>query len=304
MLPNNNFGLVAGCFTDDTSMTLCLAHSLLECNGQSNMVGEVRKYISWWKEGYMSVVDKCFDIGVSTRSALADWENLLNAEYNGLHPDSQAAEEALFAIEKKMKDRYSKENCCGNGSLMRVLPCALIAPSEPEVVQLAQESSMTTHPHPRCAHACMIYSALVHQVLNGASKSELAISLGESVNMTPSNISDTPIEPIIKERLGGYRRLADWEARSSESIRSTGYVVDTLEAVLWSFFTTTSFEDAAIRAVNLGDDADTVGAICGGLAGAFYGVETIPEAWLGEMKRMELLEDVAKKILDFRAKSV
>ena len=163
---------------------------------------------------------------------------------------------------------------------------------------------MPTHPHLRCVHACMIYAALVFQALNGASKNELAVGLGGSVNDPPSNISDSPIEPVLKERLEVYRSVADWEAKSSNSIRSTGYVVDSLEASLWAFFKTSSFEEGATLVVNLGDDADSVGAIYGGLAGTFYGIENVPERWLQDMKRMDLVDEVVQKILTHRDKSV
>jgi len=98
--------------------------------------------------------------------------------------------------------------------------------------------------------------------------------------------------------------VADWESTSSESIRSTGYVVDSLEASLWAFFRTDGFEEGAVLAVNLGDDADTVGAIYGGLAGAFYGIAAVPERWLREMKRMDLVDEVVRKLLAQRDQSV
>lgn len=300
MLPNDNFGIDQGSFTDDTSMALCLAHSLADCRGEANTVDQVRKYLAWWQTGYMSSTGSCFDIGASTRSSLAHWAEHLENDYNHLKPDSPAAVEALCAFERRIHERYSQENLCGNGSLMRVLPAALVARSEPDAVRLAQQSSMPTHPHPRCVHSCMIYAALVYQALNGASKSELAASLHESLMDSPNKTSDSPIEPALRERLGDYRSIVDWQSTASRSIRSTGYVVDSLEASLWAFFSTDGFEEGAIRVVNLGDDADTVGAIYGGLAGAFYGTAAVPERWVREMKRMDLVDDVVRKLLTHR----
>ncbi|EXJ69005.1 uncharacterized protein A1O5_07940 [Cladophialophora psammophila CBS 110553] len=299
MLPNDNFDLPPGCFTDDTSMTLCLAQSFLDCGGQSNIVDQVKKYISWWRDGYLSSVGRCFDIGVSTKCALETWDNLLRLDH-----DASPTDEAHRAILKRITRSFGKDEFCGNGSLMRVLPAALIAVSELDAVQLARESSLPTHPHPRCVHACMIYAALVLQTLNGASKTELALSLAESVKEIPSNVSDTPIEPVLAERLGKYQTLEDWEKTPAESIRSTGYVVDTLEASLWAFFNSDTFDEAATLAVNLGYDADTVGAICGGLAGAYHGFEAIPESWLRDMKKTDLLDEVAQKILEHRNTTV
>lgn len=304
MEPNQNFGLPAGCFTDDTSMALCLAHSLVECEGHSSAADQVRRYIRWWRDGYLSSVGQCFDIGVSTRNALGMWEEGLR---NVVHDndDDEEGEDVFRELETKVTQQFSGESSCGNGSLMRVLPCALVARSEPEAARLAAQSSMPTHPHMRCVHACMLYAALVYQALNGATKSQLAMSLGETVTETPpSNISDDPLEDALRSRLARYCTLADWEGTPTTSIRSTGYVVDSLEAALWAFFTTDSFADAAVRAVSLGDDADTIGAICGGLAGAVYGDNMIPAEWVKGMKRVDLIDEVVHMIIEYRERAV
>ncbi|KAJ9636011.1 hypothetical protein H2204_005508 [Knufia peltigerae] len=106
------------------------------------------------------------------------------------------------------------------------------------------------------------------------------------------------LEPVLKERLERYRSIEDWRSTPSDSIRSTGYVVDSLEAALWAFFSTENFEQGAIRAVNLGDDADTIGAIYGGLAGAFYSTDAIPKHWLADMKRIEIVDEIIEDIID------
>ncbi len=259
MLPNDNFDLPPGHFTDDTSMALCLAHSLLSNNGHSNIVDQVKRYLSWWRHGYMSSTGDCFDIGVSTESALRLWESMLDSVHGG---DTSPAEEALVAMLKRVTDQFARsEEYCGNSSLMRVLPVALLTSSESDAMELAQQSSLPTHPHLRCVHACMIYTSLIQRTLDGASKTEIAISLSEAVNNAPSDSFDISIEPVLAERIGKYRSLNDWQQTTAKSIRSTGYVVDSLEASLWAFFTSNDFEDAAKQAVNLGDDADTVGAV-------------------------------------------
>jgi ADP-ribosylglycohydrolase len=253
----------------------------------------------------MSSRDSSFDIGNTVKSTLASWSQYLRDEYDNLQPDSLEAEDSLESFKRRIHGTYATEKYCGNGSLMRVLPTALIARSEPEAVTLAQQSSMTTHPHLRCQHACMVYASVVYQALNGASKTELAVSLAESVDdIVNNNIAETALEPIIRERLQRYQKLQDWEDKSVDAIRSTGYVVDSLEAALWAFFKSDSFEEGAILAVNLGDDADTVGAIYGGLAGAFYGAETIPERWLQKLKRVDMLDEVIEKIHTSREKLV
>jgi len=292
MQPNDNFGLPPGCFTDDTSMALCLAHALLDHDGQSDTLEQVQNYLLWWQQGYQSSTGNCFDMGMSTQRALETWDSRLG----GTKAGSRARKDAVEFIQKRITDYFSDENFCGNGSLMRVLPVSLVARSKAEAVDLAAASSLPTHPHLRCVHACSLYASLAYQALNGTAKDELATSLAEA-------ISETPLESVLKERLQDYRVRGDWQAKSSDEIDSSGYVVDSIEAALWAFFNTGSFEDGAILAVNLGDDADTVGAIYGGIAGAFYGYDAIPARWLQDMKRKDLLDDVVQKLLVHREKA-
>jgi ADP-ribosyl-[dinitrogen reductase] hydrolase len=294
MLPNDNFNLPAGCFTDDTSMTLCLAHSLLDSDGCYDVVDQVKRYLAWSRDGYMSSTGYCFDIGVSTTLALNFWADMLESEV-------QTSAVKSAAILEEIKKHLAKEEYCGNGSLMRALPTALIPSQQSEIIELARQSSLPTHPHPRCVHACIYYATLVHQALQGASKAALARYAYDSIGQNSSAIFGTAVDSVLGDRLGEYKSLEDWLAVPANAIQSTGYVVDTIEAALWAFFTSDTFKDAAIQAVNLGDDADTVGAICGGLAGAYYGFDAIPELWLHEMKKLELVNEVAHKLTNFRA---
>ena len=300
MLPNGNFGLPAGCYTDDTSMMLCLAHSLLNCDGKSNTMDQVEKYISWWRNGYMSSVGRCFDIGMSTAHALGRWEKLLERERSHDVSFTEATQQAMV---QEIIPHFDKERCCGNGSLMRVLPAALIASTDSDAISLAYYSSLPTHPHTRCVQACVLYVRLVRQALEGSRKEELACNLHKMTEHMQGNPAPNLGDEELLKRINQYRSLEDWGKTSAKSIRSTGYVVDTFEAALWAFFTTNTFTEAAIRAVNLGDDADTVGAICGGLAGSHYGFDAIPTDWVLLMKKKELLHEVVEAILNHRNKS-
>ncbi|KEF58879.1 uncharacterized protein A1O9_03722 [Exophiala aquamarina CBS 119918] len=291
MQPNDNFKIPAGCFTDDTSMALCLAHALLDNDGRSNVIDQVENYISWWQRGYQSSTGTCFDMGILTQSALELWVSQLRRT----GPGSRAPKDALASIQQRITESFSDDSFCGNGSLMRVLPVALVARSEAEAVDLAATSSLPTHPHLRCVHACSLYTGLAYQTLNGICKDELATSLAKSV-------SDTPLDSALKERLQDYRVRGDWQARPSDEISSSGYVVDSIEAALWSFFSTDTFEEGAVLAVNLGDDADTVGAIYGGIAGAYYGFDAIPEQWRRDLRRKDLLDEVVRKLFLHREK--
>lgn len=296
MQPNDNFGLSAGCFTDDTSMALCLAHSLVDNHGQTSTVDQVQKYIAWWKQGYQSSTGRCFDIGMSTERALDIWnEQLIEAGFDGLKPESAARDDVVASIQRQVSDTLCAESFCGNGSLMRVIPVSLVARSQAEAVQLAAASSLPTHPHPRCVQACSLYTAMAYQALNGVSKDELATSLAGSIAEQQDQL-----DRVLKERLQRYQTRQDWQTRPSEQIRSSGYVVDSLEAALWAFFSTDTFEEGGVTVVNLGDDADTVGTIYGGLAGAFYGVEAVPEQWRSDMQRKDLLEGIVRKLVAHR----
>jgi ADP-ribosyl-[dinitrogen reductase] hydrolase len=298
MLENRNFNVYlngayttipAGSFTDDTSMALCLAHSFLDCAGENDSVDQARKYLRWLREGWMSSVGVCFDVGVSTRGALKMWEGLLG-ECDGL--EERERRERIREIERK----FEGEGRCGNGSLMRCLPCGLMVGEEEKAVELARSSSKTTHGHERCVDACEGYVRLVVAALEGREKKELAGDFGRWV--------DEGVEGVLGERLKGYKSVGDWKAREEREIWSSGYVVDSFEAALWAFFGTESFKEGAIRVVNLGDDADTVGAIYGGLAGAYYGVEEIPSEWMEKMRGTGIVEDVVQRILKHRGLAV
>lgn len=219
------------------------------------------------------------------------------------HQQLETTEKVALKAQREVTAKYSREMFCGNGSLMRVLPVALITQDRDEAIGRARKSSLSTHPHIRCQHACTIYVSLVMQALGGASKNTMAKNLARSVgNKGKPNAmtGEEDLEAVLKERLERYRSIEDWRSTPSDSIRSTGYVVNSLEAALWAFFSTENFEQGAIRAVNLGDDADTIGAIYGDLAGAFYSTDAIPKHWLADMKRIEIVDEIIEDIIEYR----
>lgn len=272
---NSNFNLPAGHFTDDTSMALCLAISLTESKGKHDAVSQGRLYFEWLKRGYMSSVPgRTFDVGVQTRAVLQHWR----------YPPF---DNTLAKIDKE----FNEERCCGNGSLMRCLPCGLAAVDESDAYELGRQSSLVTHPHARCVDACGIYSVLVFNALKGANKEELLQKL-------LTYLAKDGIDDELRVRLKTYTSLDTFASQRRADISSSGYVLDSLEAALWTFFVTDTFEQGAIEVVNLGNDADTVGAIYGGLAGAFYGsVDSVPSRWLSKMKQMKLVDDAVDGLL-------
>ena len=213
--------------------------------------------------GYLSSTGECFDIGNRTRTAVEQFE--MSGEPYRATVDGMSA---------------------GNGSLMRLAPVAMAFCDDPDaVVRLAADSSRTTHPAIECVEACGAYGRLIAAAIEGASRTELfvlAADLGEQVT-----------DPILATILRGSYRV-----KGRDEISSSGYVLHSLEAALWAFARADDFTEGALLAVNLGDDADTVGAIYGQLAGAFHGRQGIPESWRDKLHAAGLIEDLAAGIAD------
>ena len=170
---------------------------------------------------------------------------------------------------------------------MRVSPIGLVYYKDLELaMQNAVRSSEVTHPHQVNGECCVIYTKLIVRTLNGAGKEDLA---AEVANTTMTEVK-------VRDRLGGYQSIQDWINRDVDDIHSSGYVISTLEAALWAFFTTESFYDGAVRVVNLGYDSDTVGAVYGGLAGAYYGLEAIPAKWIEGLVQRNVVEKIASDL--------
>ncbi|KAI4107383.1 MAG: hypothetical protein L6R37_001614 [Teloschistes peruensis] len=279
LLYNPNFHLPPGCWTDDTSMTLCLAQSLIDNKGEFDPGDQVEKYVKWASDGYMSSIGRCFDIGNATRTALNIWKVKLEPRRNSVSM-SQWQQSIDHSLKKKVQ--------CGNGSLMRVSPIGLVYHRDPQkAMDYAAASSQVTHPYPTNAEACKIYTKLIVSTFSNPHKADLAYI-----------VADWQFEdPDLKARFDKYGKLEDWQQVEEEAISSSGYVVHSLEASLWAFFTTESFEEGAMKVVNLGHDADTVGAIYGGIAGAYYGFEALPKRWLDGLQAMHILTPVVNGVV-------
>lgn len=259
MVGGGPFRLRAGQWTDDTSMALCLATSLVEKHG-FDPTDQMQCYINWWRHGYLSSTGRCFDIGNTVRKALRRFEET-GEPYSG------------------STDPHS----AGNGSLMRLAPIALAyAGDENTAVSRAADSSRTTHGAQEAVDACRWYTAVLIRALHGASKAELT---------QPGAWSYAPLAPKIEAiRQGSYQE------KEPPAIAGTGYVVPALEAALWAFDRSGNFREGCLLAANLGDDADTTAAIYGQLAGAFYGIEGIPVAWRQKVTHHDLILDLADQL--------
>lgn len=266
MVGGGPFGLAAGQWTDDTSMALCLAESLVERAG-FDAQDQMRRYLKWYREGYLSSTGHCFDVGSTVSAALRRFESTGNP----------------FA-------GRSESGYGGNGSLMRLAPIPLAFARTPlNAVQRAAEMSCTTHAAPEPVDACRYYAGLIIGALQGESK---AVLLSPSFAPAPVQWQQNPLSPRIAEIADG-----SFKRKNPPGIRGTGYVVDALEAALWAFWNTETFEQGVLEAVNLGDDADTTGAIYGQLAGAYYGHAAIPEHWRQRITMAERIIELADALL-------
>ncbi|MGI9432958.1 MAG: ADP-ribosylglycohydrolase family protein [Myxococcota bacterium] len=253
------FGLQPGMWTDDTSMALCLGRSLLDCAG-FDAGDQIRRYVRWRDGGYLSSTGHCFDIGNTVSAALARFEQTGDPLAGSEDPRS-----------------------AGNGSLMRLVPVALYYAAEPEeAVRQAAASSRTTHGTAEAVDACRLYAAVLVRALAGQEKDEV---------LAPATGLASPVAPSIAALAAGA-----WRGKKESEIRGSGYVVHALEAALWCFAETSSFREAILRAVNLGEDTDTTAAITGQLAGAYYGEEEIPAEWRAKLARGDEIARLAEAL--------
>ena len=267
MVGGGPFSLQPGQWTDDTSMALCLATSLVE-RGGFDAADQMQRYVRWWQKGYLSSTGRCFDIGTTVRGALSRFERDGDPHAGSTDPNS-----------------------AGNGSLMRLAPVPMyFAADHEEAVEMAADSSRTTHGALEAVDACRYFGGLLVGALNGTDKETLL-----SPNYWPVWWDWEP-EPLTDK----IARIAagSFKDRNPPDIKGTGYVVDALEAALWAFHRSNDFREGALLAVNLGDDADTTGAIYGQIAGAYYGVGSIPATWRDRLTMADEITSLADRLHD------
>ena len=265
MVGGGPFNLRPGEWTDDTSMALCLAESIIETGG-FDAEDQMQRYLRWRDEGHLSATGHCFDIGVTTTNALNRYKRWRTPYVGSTNPNS-----------------------AGNGSLMRLAPIPMRWRKDLNQTALyAALSSRTTHAAEEAVDACRYYAVLISRALNGMPKEAI---LNEPVTDLET-FKDQPLAPAIAAIAdGSYRR------KRRRGIRGSGYVVHTLEAALWALDSTDDFRSGLLKVVNLGEDADTTGAVYGQLAGAIYAVENIPTGWRELLAMGSLLKRFAFTLL-------
>ncbi|HAS08939.1 MAG TPA: ADP-ribosylglycohydrolase, partial [Acidimicrobiaceae bacterium] len=262
MVGGGPFRLPAGAWTDNTSMALCLAESMVDTGGM-DLADQLRRYVAWWRDGYLSSTGRCFDIGNTTSSQLSRFER--TGQAIDLDPDQHAA---------------------ANGSLMRLAPVPIRWHVDPgEAAERSAESSRTTHAADRPVDACRVLGAMTAALIGGEP--------AESV-FDPSFWQWGPLHAEVEAIARG-----SWMGKEPPAIRGTGYCIDALEAAIWAVAGADDLPDAVLRAANLGDDADTTAAIAGQLAGARWGRSGIPAEWLDRVVLRARIEELARSL--FRA---
>ncbi len=267
IIGGGSFNLKPGEWTDDTSTALCLTDSLVEKEG-FDPVDQIERYVKWYKEGYLSVNETCFDIGNTTREALNSYIQTGNP-YSG--PDY--------------------EHSAGNGSIMRLAPVPLYYYSNPQnAINKSADSSRTTHQHPLVIDACKYMAGIIIGALTGQTKDKL---LSKRYSPIPGYWDENKLhKEVDKIACGSFKH------KKPPEIKGSGYVIKSLEAALWAFHQSTDFEEGCLLAVNLGDDADTTGAVYGQIAGAYYGETGIPTKWIKKLAKYKLISDLTNKLMD------
>ena len=267
------FNLPEGSWTDDSSMTLALLDSIREAKCV-DCVDIMDRFLRWLDDGAYTPYGYAYDVGLITRDALERFRRSGD-------PDTCGSADV-------------RSN--GNGSLMRILPAALYCQANgldgADAVAIIHRVGSLTHAHIRSNIACGLYFFMVQALLEG--DGSLADRLQAGLDKGFAHYDAALCDRDDLECYDRLRSLAAFAQVPDTDIRSKGYVVDTLEAAVWSLITTDTFDAALIKAVNLGDDTDTVGAVAGGLAGLYYGYDAIPEDWLAPIKRREWIEGLCE----------
>ncbi|HZK97803.1 MAG TPA: ADP-ribosylglycohydrolase family protein [Prolixibacteraceae bacterium] len=269
MTGNGTHNVPVGTFSDDGSLTFCLAEALT-LDFDLNNIGQ--NFVNWYKNNYWTARGDVFDIGNTTQQAIFRLES-------GIRPDLAGGIDG---------------NSNGNGSLMRILPLFfyLLDKKSHERFEITKQVSSITHGHIRSIIACFYYLEFAKQLFEKKDKFEIYEDLKKEMTDDLLLFSDTPSEIEVYNRLlkGNIYEL------SEEKIHSSGYVVHTLEASIWCLLTTDNYKDAVLKAVNLGEDTDTTGAVTGGLAGLLYGADDIPKKWIDKLARRDDIDDLAERM--------
>lgn len=269
MIGFGTYSLKPGTWSDDSSLTFCLAEALTQDFRLENVA---TNFLNWYEHAYWTAEGEVFDIGITTQDAL---DRLLE----GVSPESSG-------------DTRVDSN--GNGSLMRILPLLFYIQDKPirERFELTRQVSCITHAHIRSVLACFIYLEYARYMLQGQDKFEALKTIQDTL---PTTFAEWQI-PAEEVRVFDRIFTQNIHELTEDDIQSSGYVLHTLEASLWCFLQTNNYASAVLKAVNLGKDTDTTAAVTGGLAGLTYGWGDIPVNWLNQTLKVSEIMDLAERV--------
>ena len=269
MIGYGTYHLPAGTWSDDSSLTFCLAEALTQ-NFDLNVIAQ--NFVKWTHENYWTPHGNVFDIGIATRQAISKLAR-------GERPELAGG----FDVSSN-----------GNGSLMRISPLLfyLLDKSINERYEITKQVSSITHGHIRSVIACFYYLEFARQLFERKDKFEIYKNLQLEITDHLTSLSINQTEIALFDRLLN----SDIHKLDEDQIHSSGYVLHTIEASIWCLLTTDNFKDAVLKAVNLGEDTDTTGAVTGGLAGILYGLENIPPKWITQIARKDDIENLAERL--------
>ena len=270
MIGYGTYNLPPGTFSDDSSMTFCLAEALTHDFDLHRIGGN---FVKWYHENFWTARGEVFDIGIATREAL-------NRIAKGEQPEFAGSTDA---------------SSNGNGSLMRILPLLFYIKDLPisERYEITKKVSSITHGHIRSVISCFYYLEFARNILLAKDKFEIYQNLQTEIRDFLNSLPINPHEIFLFDRL----LKADISDLAEHEILSSGYVLHSLEACIWCLLTTANYKEATLKAVNLGEDTDTTAAITGGLAGLLYGSDSIPKSWMEQLACKEDIEDLAERLV-------
>ncbi|MGQ9643784.1 MAG: ADP-ribosylglycohydrolase family protein [Ignavibacterium sp.] len=269
MIGYGTYNLPPGTWSDDSSLTFCLAEALTK-DFDLNTIGQ--NFVKWYQENYWTPHGHVFDIGIVTRQAII----------------------RLAKGEKPELAGGFEESDNGNGSLMRILPLLFYLLDKPisERYDITKKVSSITHGHIRSVIACFYYLEFAKQIIEGKDKFEIYRNLQTEVLNYFTTLTINQTEIALFDRL----LKSDIHKLNENQIQSSGYVLHTLEASIWCLLTTDNYKEAVLKAVNLGNDTDTTGAVTGGLEGLLYGIDNIPTNWIKQIARNDEIENLAERL--------
>lgn len=266
-----------GTWSDDSSLCFCLAESLI--NGY-NLVDIAKKFIEWKEEGLWTARGSVFDIGTTTSKSISELKTILEQD----------------KVEDLKTLRYAaREQDNGNGSLMRILPLLyeIKGIASLDQFQIVWEVSALTHKHIRSAMACFIYIKLAEMLCNGLDKEQAYTEMRNQIMHFWGEIEFPKAERCHFDHV----ILHDIRSKAEDELKSSGYVIDSLESSIWYFLEKENYRDTVLGIINLGGDTDTGAAIAGGLAGLYYGEKSIPRDWLLHLARYEDINNLINSLL-------